>query len=135
MALEVLKGVEEIGGFRVVDMGSLKDKNPEKFNESGAMDYKWFEKDVRPYNFIYVRRDVNSISFTLQNGPVKEVGINGCQIVTLIDAARVLIEKHNEKFPSMHNISAMHHLELAIFSQERRAQARGSQGVEGTSQV
>lgn len=135
MALEVLKGVEEIGGFRVVDMGSLKDKNPEKFNESGAMDYKWFEKDVRPYNFIYVRRDVNSIAFTIQNGPVKEVGVNGCQITTLIESARLLIEKHNEKFPSMGNISAMHHLEMAIFSQERRAQAREARGVEGTGQA
>ncbi len=122
MALEVLKGVEEIGGFKIVRV-----KPPE-------MSWDDFDKtrDEFPIN---ITERMNTISFRIQNGPVKEVGVNGCQIVTLIEAARVLIEKHNEKFPSMHNISAMHHLELAIFSQERRAQSRGSQGVEGTSQV
>ena len=69
MALETLKNVKEIGGFSVVIMDELRNKFPEKFNESGGMDYKWFESEIRPNNFIYVRQDVNSISFTLQKGP------------------------------------------------------------------
>ena len=79
MALETLKGVGEIGGFSLVVMDELREKFPEKFNSSGQMDYKGFEKDIRPTNFVYVRHDVNSISFTLQKGPIKEVGVNGCQ--------------------------------------------------------
>lgn len=83
MALETLKGVKDINGFTVVVMDDLREKFPEKFNESGAMDYKWFEKDIRPNNFIYVRHDVNSISFTMQNQPIKECGVNGCQVIPL----------------------------------------------------
>jgi len=128
MALEVLKGVEDIGGFRVVDMGAIKEKHPEMFRPDGSMIYHLFDQNIRPYNFIYVRHDVNSISFNLQNGPVKEVGINGCQIVTLIDAAKVLIEKHNEKHPHMYNISSMHYLDQAIRYQELRTQEREALG-------
>jgi hypothetical protein len=76
MALQTLKGIKKLGKFDVVVMDELRALHPEKFNESGAMDYHWFEKDIRPHNFVYVRHDVNSLSFTLQNGPVKENGIN-----------------------------------------------------------
>jgi len=50
MALETLQGVTELGGFKVVVMDELRAKFPEKFNESGSMDYKWFEADIRPHN-------------------------------------------------------------------------------------
>ncbi len=73
MELETLKGVTEIGGFPVVIIDELREKYPEKFNESGSMDYKWFEKEIRPFRFIYIRNDVNSISFTLQSAPVSDV--------------------------------------------------------------
>jgi len=78
MALETMKGVREINGEMVVTMDELRGQFPDKFNESGPMDYKWLEKDIRPHSFIYVRHDVNSLSFTIQNGPIKEVGKNGC---------------------------------------------------------
>lgn len=71
MALKTLEGVTEIGGFKVVVMDELREKYPEKFNESGAMDWQWFEKDIRPNHFIYVRHDKNSVSFTIQDGPIK----------------------------------------------------------------
>lgn len=135
MALEVLKGVEEIGGFRVVDMGAIKDAHPELLRPDGTMSYHSFDQNIRPYNFIYVRPDVNSITFNLQNGPIKEVGINGCQIATLIDAAKFLIEKHNEKYPCPFNIETIYHLGQAILFQERRTQAIEARGVEGTSQA
>ena len=88
MALNTLKGVTEIGGYPVIVMDELREKYPDKFNESGSMDYKWFEEEIRPNYFVYVRHDVNSISFTLQSAPIGEVGVNGCQLDTLIDAAR-----------------------------------------------
>ena len=91
MALETLKGIKEIGGFKIVVMDELRAKYPEKFNDSGSMDYNWFEKEIRPNNFIYVRNDVNSISFTIQNGAVKESGVNGCQVDTLIETAKIMI--------------------------------------------
>lgn len=107
MALETLKNTKKIGEFTLVDMGALKDQYPEKFNESGAMDYKWFEADIRPHNFIYVRHDVNSLSFTIQNVPIKEAGVNGCQVNEIIEAAKIIIEGLNAKFPCRENSMAI----------------------------
>jgi hypothetical protein len=131
MALETLKGVGRIGDFDVVIMDELREKYPEKFNESGAMDYKWFEKEIRPTNFIYVRQDVNSIAFTLQKGPVKEVGVNGCQVDTIIAAALRIIEGLNEKFPCAENGKAMEHLAKALEALNDRKNNRIARNVEG----
>ena len=133
MALETLKGIEEIGGYSVICMDELREMFPEKFNESGAMDYKWFEGDIRPNNFIYVRHDVNSLSFTIQNGPIKEVGINGCQVDTIIETAKLIIEGLNKKFPSYYNDKCIEHLNLAIQALKDRKQDRENRGVEGLS--
>jgi hypothetical protein len=135
MALETLKGVKEIGGFPVVIMDELREKYPEKFNESGAMDYKWFEADIRPHNFVYVRQDVNSIAFTLQKGPIKEVGVNGCQIDTLIEASLMILEELNKAYPCKENERAIHGLGQALYWLEKRKKNRETRGVEGTSQV
>lgn len=135
MALETLQNVEVIGGFKVICMDELREKYPEKFNESGAMDYKWFEKEIRPFHFVYIRHDKNSISFTLQNGPIKEVGVNGCQVDTLIHAARTIIEGLNAKYPSKWNDIAIQNLWNAIYALEDRKQDREARGVEGTSQA
>jgi len=135
MALETLKGVETIGGFKVVVMDDLREKFPDKFNESGAMDYKWFEKDIRPSNFVYVRHDVNSISFTIQSGPAKEAGVNGCQVDTLIEAAKVMIEGLNKKLPTRENALAITKLDEAIMWLDKRKKDREFRGVEGTNKA
>ena len=131
MALETLKDVTKIGGFDVVVMDTLREKYPEKFNESGAMDWVWFEKDVRPTSFIYVRNDKNSLSFTLQNGPVKEVGVNGCQVDTLIEAAKLIIEGLNKNFPSRENAMVITKLDEALLWLFKRKIDRDLRGVEG----
>lgn len=133
MALETLEGIDSIGGFDVVVMDKLREKFPEKFNESGAMDYNWFEKDIRPNNFVYVRYDVNSISFTIQNGPIKEVGVNGCQVDTIIEAARLIIKGLDDKFPCAENKAAAMHLRRALDCLELRKRNRTIRGVEGTN--
>lgn len=135
MALETLKGVKEIGGFKVVDMNTIKEEKPEMFRPDGSMIYHLFDTEIRPFNFIYVRHDVNSISFTLQNGPVKENGVNGCQVVTMIQAAKFIIEKLNEKFPCDENDATLAHLSKAIEWQEERTRNREKRNVEGTNQV
>jgi hypothetical protein len=135
MALETLKGIKQIGNFPVVIMDDLREQYPEKFNESGAMDYKWFEKDIRPNNFVYVRHDVNSLSFTLQRGPVKENGVNGCQVDTIIEAAKIMLEGLNEKVPCVENLEAITKLEAALLWLGERKKKREKRGVEGTSRV
>lgn len=133
MALETLKGRKEIGGFKIVVMDELREKYPEKFNESGSMDYKWFESEIRPNNFIYVRNDVNSISFTIQNKPIKEVGVNGCQVDTIIETAQIMIKELNKKFPCWENKQAINGLETALIALRNRKHNRELRGVEGLS--
>lgn len=133
MALRTLKGIKEIGGFPVIVMDELREKFPDKFNESGSMDYKWFEKDIRPNYFVYVRHDVNSISFTLQSAPIGEAGVNGCQVDTLIETARIMVAGLNAKFPCDENNEAITYLEKALKALERRTIDRKIRGVEGTS--
>lgn len=136
MALETLRGVEKIGGFDLVVMDDLREKYPEKFNESGAMDYKWFEKDIRPNNFIYVRHDKNSLSFTLQNGPIKENGVNGCQVDTLIEAAILMLQGLNKApHKSAFNSMAIGYLAEARQQLANITKDRESRSVEGTSQA
>ena len=78
MALETLRGIEELGGFPVIVMDELRSKYPDKFNESGGMDYAWFEKEIRPHFHIYLRHDVGSLAFTFENG-VASTGVSSMQ--------------------------------------------------------
>ena len=135
MALETLKGVKKIGGFTAITMDELRDQFPDKFNESGAMDYNWFEKDIRPNHFVYIRHDKNSLAFTLQNGPIKEVGVNGCQVDTIIHAAKQILEGLNKKFPCRENSVAITRLDEAIMWLDKRTENRKAAGVEGTSKA
>lgn len=135
MALGTLKGIEQIGGFKVVVMDELREKFPEKFNESGAMDYKWFEAEIRPNAFVYVRNDMNSLSFTIQNGPVKEHGINGCQVDTVIEVAKLIIEGLNKNFPCRENAMAITKLDEALLWLMKRKLDREKRGVEGINKA
>lgn len=133
MALETLKGVTEINGEKIVVMDELREKFPERFTPTGAMDHEWFEKTIRPVSFIYVRNDKNSLSFTIQNGPIKEVGKNGCQVVDVIAVAKHILEKLNAKFPCRENAVTITKLDEALMWQEKRTKDRESRAVEGKS--
>lgn len=133
MALETLRDINFIDGFQVVVMDRLREKFPEKFNQSGQMDYEWFEAEIRPNAFIYVREDKNSLSFTLQKGPVGEEDFNGCQVDTVIAAAKIMIEGLNERVPCRENVLAITKLDEALMWLKKRKEDRESRGVEGTS--
>jgi hypothetical protein len=125
--------VNEINGETIVCMDDLRALYPEKFNESGSMDYKWFEENIRPHNFIYVRHDVNSLSFTLQNGPIKENGKNGCQVEDIIAVTKHIIEKLNKQFPCRENAMMITKLDEAIMWSKKRTADRVQRSVEGLS--
>ena len=135
MALETMKGLKSVNGENIVVMDELREKFPEKFNESGSMDYKWFESEIRPSNFIYVRNDVNSLSFTIQNGPIKENGKNGCQVVDVIAVVKHIIEQLNSKFPCRENAMTITKLDEALMWQEKRTKDRESRNVEGRNEA
>lgn len=132
MALETLKEVKKIGGFDVVVMDELRAAHPDKFNDSGAMDWQWFESEIRPHKFVYIRHDANSVSFTIQNGPVKKKGVNGCQVDALIDCARIMLEGLNRKLPCRETSAAITKLDEALMWLDKRKKDRTARGVEGT---
>ncbi len=109
MALETLKGVSEIGGFAV---------KRTCWNQPAE-------------NFIEINDDGNAITFKLQQGPIKENGINGCQVDTLIEAAKMMIERLNEKFPCGENETAIENLKYALQDLKNRRADRERRGVEG----
>lgn len=68
-----------------------------------------------------------------QNGPVKEHGVNGCQIEDIIE--KVLLPRLNdlnERSKCRENALALTKLEEALLWLNRRTQNRVAKGVEGT---
>lgn len=135
MALETMKGVNEINGEKIIIMDELRELFPERFTDTGAMDHAWFEETIRPNHFIYVRHDKNSLAFTIQNGPIKEVGKNGCQVEDIIAVAKHIVEELNKKFPCRENSMVITKLDEAIMWSKKRTSDRKERKVEGTSQL
>jgi hypothetical protein len=120
MCLETLKDVEEIGGFEV---GRVSKDNYFEVNRESLGKY------------IIVNKDTNCIAFTLQNGPIKEVGVNGAQVETLIEAAKLIIEGLNKNFPCIENATAILKLDAALDALAARKKSREERGVEGASKL
>jgi len=132
MALETLKGITEIGGFPV-----RTDEDIHKLFHQGAMGSAgrplWCE--WRSKHPIIVDHLNNTLSFKIQDGPIKEVGQNGCQVDTIIHATIKIIEGLDAKFPDPDNKKAIEHLYLAVQHLNERTRKRAERGVEGTSQA
>jgi hypothetical protein len=117
MALETLKNVETIDGFPVLHLEHRID--PETFEQ------------VRKH--VIVNHEENTISFKIQNGPIKEVGENGCQVDTLLAASILIITGLDEKFPCNENKKCLESLQEAYNQLGYRKLAREKREVEGTS--
>ena len=115
MALEIFKGVKDIGGFSIWQE-ELKVRDIIEVDEFVAIDHSQ-----------------NTIYFQIQNGPIKESGINGCQVDTLLHAARKIIQGFTEEWPNTYNKHAIRHITEAIECLEARTKDREERGVEGTS--
>ena len=116
MSLETLKDVKEIGGYTLVQFP----------DEQG-------HEQRNCINFVQVNHDKNEIRFTIQDGPIKEVGVNGCQVDTIIETAKIIIEGLNKKFPNIYNENAISSLKVALRFLENRKLDREKRGVEGYS--
>jgi len=130
-----IKHLKEINGKPICVMDDLREKFPEKFNESGAMDYKWFESEIRPNFNIFVRHDVDSISFNMLTKPASEGGdLSRCQLVDLITVGLEQLKYLNAKFPCRENGITITKLEEALMWQRVRTGNRVARGVEGKNE-
>ena len=135
MALERFDNVYEIGGVKV--LRNLTEGNGEKAvyeidGERGECEWKDFSV-VREKAPIGIHNGSNMISLKIQNGPIKEVGVNGCQMVTL---ARVFLTwlydlKAEGKYHCDENQEQIDYLEKVIDADERRTARREREGSEG----
>jgi hypothetical protein len=81
--------------------------------------------------FVTVNYETNEITFKIQNGPIKEKGINGCQVDELIHMAKVIIGGLNHNFPCRENSFTITKLEEALHWLNHRKTDRIGRGVEG----
>ncbi len=116
MALETLNGVSVIGGFQVKEHTSVQ------------------QGYAQPEEFVWVRHHQNTIEFKIQNGPIKENGVNGCQVDTLIHAGKKIIEGLNAKYPCRENAMAITKLDECLMWLEERTKDREARGVEGKNE-
>lgn len=109
MALETLKDIKEIRG---VEIKKVIWNHPEN-------------------NFIEVNNLCNCITFKIQDGPIKENGFNGCDIVHIIEVAKQIVIGLNKKFECQENRDAIQALNNAIDALDNRKKNREERGVEG----
>ena len=72
-----------------------------------------------------------TLIFRIQNEPIKEVGVNGCQIEELGKVWLKLIQHFNIKFPCRENSITITKIQEALMWQEKRTKERTERGVEG----
>lgn len=83
----------------------------------------------------YIVEDGNKVTFTIQDGPIKEVGINGVQIDAVIEWAKAKIEGFNKAFPCRENSLIITKLDEALLWSLKRKMDREARGVEGRNKV
>ena len=113
MALETLASIDQINGVPI----------------SRA------SEGSEPVGFINVDDKNNTITFKIQDGPIGEVGENGCQVDELVSTALLIVKGLNQKFPSDHNAKAMTSLYEAYAWMQQRKIERTHRGVEGLNKV
>lgn len=116
MALETLRGINQIGGF---------DLTHSELPLNDGLIYC----DTP----LLIDHSQNTICFKIQNGAIKEFGVNGCQVDTIIETAKLIIEGLNLKFPCEENFDVISHLNCALNYLNDRRLDRLRRGVEGTS--
>jgi len=79
----------------------------------------------------YIVVNPGSVLFIGQRGPIKEVGVNGCQIDDLIVFVLGTLQTFNKKFPCRENSLAITKLEEALHWLESRKRDREARNVEG----
>ena len=130
MALETMKDVKEINGEKILQERiyyPLSDRDLVPQVNWPATD------EARKECPIFVDHDVNMISFRIQNGPIKEVGKNGCQVEDMVAVARHIVSKLNEKFPCEENSKMLSSLDSALYWSKQRTINRQQRQVEGLS--
>lgn len=88
-----------------------------------------------PAAYVLVDRGANAVTFEIQQGPIKEVGENGCQIDEVVRFARDTIAHFQREFPCDENEEVLICLDKAMSLLAARKKNREARGVEGKNEV
>jgi hypothetical protein len=83
----------------------------------------------------YIVESGSAVTFHIQEGPIKEVGVNGCQIDDVIAWAKAKIEGFNKAFPCRENSMVATKLDEALLWLIKRRLDREARGVEGQNKA
>ena len=89
-------------------------------------------QEVEDNKYIHVKG--NEVKFIIQDGPIKEVGENGCQATDMLDFVKELFTSLNNAYPCQENRNTITYLNKARFQQKLRTADREKRGVEGKSE-
>jgi hypothetical protein len=78
-----------------------------------------------------VHGETSSVKFTIQSGPIKEFGVNGCQIDDVIAWAKDKIDGFQKAFPCRENAIVLTKLDEALLWLQKRKADREARSVEG----
>lgn len=135
MALETLKGVTEIGGFKtfqnLTEGDGKEGATVQVGDEVKVIPWRDFGGQFRIDHPIGIHDGSNLLSFKIQNGPIKEVGVNGCQVNTIFATGLVMLEALNMSFPCPENAMAIIKAQELLMWLEERKRDREKRGVEG----
>ncbi len=73
----------------------------------------------------------NAVTFTVQDGPIGDVGVNGMQVTDMLIFVKEVYKSLNHAFPCRENSLTITKIEEAIHWQDARTKDRESRGVEG----
>jgi hypothetical protein len=90
---------------------------------------------IEEKGFPQVHGQESSVKFIIQSGPIKEFGVNGCQIDDVIRWAKEKIEEFSKAFPCRENSLAVTKLDEALLWLYERRRAREARGVEGLNKA
>jgi len=83
----------------------------------------------------YIVEEGSTVSFTIQDGPIKEVGVNGCQIDDVVEWAKNKTEGFQKAYPCRENALVITKLDEALLWLYKRKADREKRGVEGQNKL
>lgn len=113
----------------------------EKRHVVKAWESMYFNDENKNKFFIEIENSKNIkgvapiVKFTIQSDPIGEVGVNGCQVVDMLEYVKCLFQSLNNEYPCRENSLTITKIEEAIHWQEARTKDRLNRQVEGQNKV
>ena len=117
---------EKCGALRAVERGGDLPDNG-KIREGRIIIEKLTEDDAP----VVIDYETGTIAFKLQQGPIKEAGLHGCQHTSGVEAFRRMLKYLNECFPCRENSITLTKYEEGLMWQEARTRRRVREATEG----